>query len=63
MDAEIEARLKIENIQYKHDYQAYVHKEQALVNMPTIIQNSIKREYLQHTYNRHSAYEMLVSLK
>ena len=31
--------------------------------MPTIIQNSIKREYLQHTYNRHSAYEMLVSLK
>ncbi len=62
-DAEIEARLKIENIRYKHDYQAYVHKEQALVNMPTIIQNSIKREYLQHTYNRHSAYEMLVSLK
>ena len=62
-DAEIEARLKIENIQYKHDYQAYVHKEQALDLIPMIIQNSIKREYLQYTYNCDSAYEILANLK
>jgi len=62
-DAEVAARLKIETIRYKHNYQAYLHKEHALDLIPTIIQISINRSYLQHTYHRDSAYEMLVALK
>ncbi len=62
-DTEVEARLKIENIRYKHAYQLYSHQQQAFDVLPTIIQNSVNRGYLQHTYNCDSAYEMLVSLK
>jgi len=45
-DAEVEARLKIENIRYKHDYQAYLPNEHSFDLMPTIIQNSINHRYL-----------------
>jgi len=62
-DVEVEARLKIETIRYKHKYQAYLHQQRAFDLLPTIIQNSVNRGYLQHTYNCDSAYEMLVSLK
>ncbi len=62
-DAEVEARLKIETMRYKHEYQAYLHQQQAFDVLPTIIQNSVNRGYLLHTYNCDSAYEMLVSLK
>ena len=36
-DAEVVAPLKIETIRYKHNYQAYLHKEHVLDLMPTII--------------------------
>jgi len=62
-DTEVEARLKIETIRYKHEYQSYLRREHALDEMPTIIQNSIRRRHHQHTYNCDSAYEMLVNLK
>jgi hypothetical protein len=62
-DTEVEARLKIEMIRYKHEYQSYLRREQAFGEMPTIIQNSVHRRHLQHTHNCDSAYEMLVNLK
>src|SRR5579871_5424552 len=62
-DAEVDARMKVELMHYKHEYQAYLQQKNALKLMRTIIQNSVHAtKYLQHTFNCNTAYDMLVPL-
>ena len=59
----VDQRLKIETTKYKQDYQQYLARKKHLAGIPSLIQSSINRGYLQYTYSRATAYDMVVALK
>ena len=62
-DAQVEARHRVEMVKYNLDIQLYLNQKKALGGLVEYIQKRLHPRHKQHTYDKASVYDMLVTLK